>query len=127
MATNFYMKAVQLYRGDLCTGTDGNAVVERERLRAHFLTVLARLADYHFSVSNYPRCLHYAEQLLQYDACREDAHRMVMRCYVRQGERAQALRQYLLCQNILRAEFDAAPESHTTLLYDQVRLHPDTV
>jgi DNA-binding SARP family transcriptional activator len=126
-ATPFYVQAVQLYRGDLCTGMDVDAAVERERLRAHFLSLLARLADHNFSTHDYPLCLHYAERLLRHDACREDAHRLVMRCYVRQGERAQALRQYRLCVNILRAEFDAVPESRTTLLYDQVRLDPDAV
>jgi DNA-binding SARP family transcriptional activator len=126
-ATSFYTRAVQLYRGDLCTDTDVRAVVERERLRAHFLSVLARLADYTFSVSDYPLCLRYAERILHHDACREDAHRLVMRCYVRQGARAQALRQYRLCENILRAEYDIAPELRTTLLYDQVRLDPDSI
>jgi DNA-binding SARP family transcriptional activator len=123
----FYMHAAQLYQGDLCCGTEINAVIERERLRAHFLTVLARLADHFFSLDDYNACLRYANRLLENDACREDAHRLLMCCYMRQGERAQALRQYRLCENILRAEFDAAPERRTTLLYDQVRLNPDTI
>ena len=127
LAAAFFIEAVHLYRGDLYACTDTNATLERERLRSRFLTVLAHLGDYFFSIQDYGRCLHYAERLLQYDACREDAHRLVMRCYVRRGERAQALRQYRLCQNILRAEYDAAPEPRTTALYDQVRLDPDSV
>jgi DNA-binding SARP family transcriptional activator len=126
-AVPFYMQAAQLYQGDLCGGTELNAVIERERLRAHFLTLSARLADHFFSLDDYAVCLHYANRLLENDACREDAHRLLMRCYVRQGERAQALRQYRLCESILRAEFDAAPERRTTLLFDQVRLNPDTI
>ncbi len=126
-AVTFYAQAVDFYRGDLCAGTDINSVMARERLRAHFLTVLARLADYYFSVDEYGHCLHYADRLLQNDACREDAHRLLMRCYMRQGERAQALRQYRLCESILRAKFDAVPEGRTTLLFDQVRLNPDTI
>jgi DNA-binding SARP family transcriptional activator len=62
--------------------------------------------------------------MLASDPCREDAHRLVMRCYVRLGERAQALRQYQLCKQILRAEYDVAPEDATTALYDRVRLEP---
>jgi DNA-binding SARP family transcriptional activator len=122
-----YTRAEQLYRGDLCADTDINTVMVRERLRAHFLAVLARLADYYFSVNEYGRCLYYATRLLENDPCREDAHRLAMRCYVRQGQRAQALRQYQLCLNILETEFEATPEAHTTLLYDQVRLQPHTV
>jgi DNA-binding SARP family transcriptional activator len=126
-AADFYAQAVQLYRGDLCMDTEVNTVMERERLRAHFLTTLARLGDYYFSVQDYSCCLHYTERLLEVDPCREDAHRLVMRCYVRQGERAQALRQYHLCRYALRAEFDTMPEPRTALLYDQVRLDPESV
>jgi DNA-binding SARP family transcriptional activator len=126
-AIAFYARAAQLYKGDLCGGTDLNAVIERERLRAHFLTVLARLADYYFSLQDYSLCLCYAGQLLEKDACREDAHRLLMRCYVRRGERAQALRQYHLCAGILRAEFHAVLEQDTTHLYDQIRLNPESV
>ena len=68
-----------------------------------------------------------AGRLLDGDPCREDAHRLVMRCHVRRGERAQALRHYLLCQQILRAEFDAAPEPATDALFEQARLDPSTI
>jgi DNA-binding SARP family transcriptional activator len=126
VAVPFYIQATQLYRGDLCAGTDINSVIERERLRVHFLRLLARLADYFYSVDDYPACLHSANRLLENDACREDAHRLLMRCFVRQGERAQALRQYRLCRHILHAEFEAVPEPDTTLLYNRIRLKPES-
>lgn len=50
-----------------------------------------------------------------------------MRCYVRQGERAEALRQYRLCESVLRVEFDALPEPATTALFAQIRLDPGSV
>ena len=40
-AVSFYAQAIQLYRGDLCAGTDINSVMARERLRAHFLRILS--------------------------------------------------------------------------------------
>jgi DNA-binding SARP family transcriptional activator len=127
VAIPFYDRATQLYRGDLCACTDINSVIVRERLRTHFLTALAHLADYYFATGEYGRCLQYANQLLKSDPCREDAHRLVIRCYVRRGERAQALHQYRLCVDILQTEFDAVPERQTILLYNQVRLTPDAV
>jgi len=45
-----------------------------------------------------------------------------MQCYVRQGERAEALHQYRVCVETLHAEFDAAPETATTMLFEQIRL-----
>jgi hypothetical protein len=65
--------------------------------------------------------------LLTHDPCREDGHRTAMRCHVRLGERAQALRQYMLCEAVLRTEFNAKPEPATTVLFDQVRLDPGSV
>ncbi len=128
VAAALYRQAVDIYRGDLCcAGTDLHAVVERERLRALSLTVRARLADYHYEQGDYTACLDQAHGLLAADPCREEAHRLAMRCYMRRGERAQALREYRLCEQILRAEFDAAPEAATTALFDQVRLDPNGI
>ncbi len=126
-AVESYDRAIQLYRGDLCLDNDMQVLMTRESLRSHYLTLLARLADYHFDSGDYLTCLDYAQRLLLVDSCREDAHRMVMRCCVRQGERAQALRQYQVCELILHTEFDATPEPATTALYNQIRLTPDSV
>jgi DNA-binding SARP family transcriptional activator len=117
-------RAIQLYRGDLTVGSDPHAIIERERLRALYLSLLGQRALCLLERSAYVAALEHAQLMLASDPCREDAHRLVMRCYVRLGERAQALRQYQLCKQILRAEFDVAPEEATTALYDQVRLDP---
>ena len=122
-----YNQSLRLYRGDLCVATDVHAVVERERLRARYLTLLAQLADYQYSAGDYTACTDYAWRLLACDPSREDAHRVVMRCYVRRGERAAALHHYHICVNILRAEFGAAPEPATTALFEQIRLQPSSI
>jgi DNA-binding SARP family transcriptional activator len=122
-----YVRAIRLYRGDLRPGTDVNSAIERERLRASFLTILAHMADYSFASEDYLLAAHYAQRILEYDACREDAHRLVMRCFVRQGQRTQALRQFRLCESVLRAEFDVGPEPQTCQLHEQIRLDPATV
>jgi DNA-binding SARP family transcriptional activator len=122
-------RAVRLYRGDLKSHVDAGAytILERDRLRATCLSMLMLLADDAFVQDDFARCLGYALKLLEYDACREDAHRLVMRCYVRRGERAQALRHYQTVQRILSLEFEAEPEPATTELYHQVRLDPGAV
>jgi DNA-binding SARP family transcriptional activator len=126
-AIESYELAVALYGGDLAVGSDISDLLERERLRATCLTTLARLADAHFEVANYELALDRAVRLLAVDPCREDAHRMVMRAYVRLGARAQALRQYNLCQLILRDEFDAVPEPATERLFNLIRTDPGQV
>lgn len=126
-AVAFFRSAIELYHGDLSVSEDINALIERERLRALYLTLLARLAADCYGKDDFSTCLNYAMRLLSADPAREDAHRLVMRCCVRQGERAQAFRQYHLCETILCAEFDAAPEPATTALYDQIRREPGIV
>lgn len=127
LAATSYRQSVQLYRGDLAVETDVGSILERERLRSRFLSLLGYLADERYGAGDYGACLGHAWRLLGHDPCREDAHRVVMRCHVQRGERAAALRQYQVCVHILRAEFDAAPEPTTTALFDQIRLRPSHV
>ncbi len=119
-----YERAVLLYRGDLTSDPEISGLLERERLRAICLNTLARLADAHFELADYEQALAYAVRLLGIDPCREDAHRMTMRAYVRLGARAQALRQYNICRLILADEFDATPEPATEQLFQLVRTQP---
>jgi DNA-binding SARP family transcriptional activator len=126
-AADAFTRAIEQYRGDLSAGSTTQFVVEREQLRSTCLTMLARVADYHYVRQQYDRALAMAIRLLSMDPCREDAHRMAMRCHVQRGERAQALRQYRVCERMLRAEFDAPPEEATRALFEQVRLNPSSL
>jgi DNA-binding SARP family transcriptional activator len=126
-AVGLYQRAVDVYQGDLCDGGDLRGLIERERLRSRYLSLLARIADFHFQRGAYPAALAAAQRLLLHDPCREDAHRLVMRCHARLGERAQALQQYRLCRTILEREFTALPEPATEALYTSLRLEPERV
>jgi DNA-binding SARP family transcriptional activator len=126
-ADTVFHRGVALYRGDLCIASTIFAVIQREHLRARYLTLLAHLAESCFAAADYAGCRAYAARLLAVDPCREDAYRLIMRSCVRQGERAQALSYYSLCRRLLRQEFDAAPDAATTALYDQIRLSPESV
>lgn len=127
LATQRQNEAIALYRGDLQTGSDIYAAVERERLRANYQNLLAQLMHQHFQLGQYALSLEHALRLVAQEPCREDAHRAAMRCYTRLGERALALRQYRLCERMLRAEFDAPPERTTVDLFDLIRLNPTAV
>ena len=126
-AAQWYATATDLYTGDLLFDSEVQHVIERERLRSRYLFARARLADHEFAAGNVETALEHALAILVCDPCREDAHRMAMRSYVRLGERAQAMRQYRLCSSILAREFDAPPEPATTELYELIRLDPGQV
>ena len=123
-ALRSYRDAVGLYAGDLVVGSEVQHVLERERLRARYLRVRATLANHHLAKGEMDVALGHALDILAHDPYREDAHRMAMRCYVRLGLRAQALRQYRICRDVLMTEFEAPPERATEELYELVRLEP---
>ncbi len=118
-------RAVELYRGDLCAGPSIYAIIERERLRVNYLSVLAWLATNAYQRGDDVAALDHAHRLLAAEPCREDAHRLVMRIHVRRGERAQALRQYRVCAEVLLTEFDVTPEPLTHQLFEQIRAGAD--
>jgi DNA-binding SARP family transcriptional activator len=128
-AATAYQHAIHLYHGDLdlCIGTDMHALLERERVRVRYLGALSWLAEHAYAKQDYTTSLDYAQRLLDNEPCREDAHRLVMRSYLRRGERAQALRQYRLCEAILRTEFATIPEPATMILFEQVCRDPASI
>ena len=92
-----------------------------------YLSLLASLAACAHAGGDDAACLAYAQRVLAHDPCREDAHRLVMRCHVWRGERAQALHQYRVCVDLLRAAFGTTPEPATVALFEQVRRDPGSV
>jgi len=126
-ASRLYAQAANLYCGDLAGGEGPVLSLERDRLRAMHLALLMRLADLSFARRELSACLAYATELLTFDPCREDAHRLIMRCHVRRGERSQALRHYRTVTRILQSEFDVAPEPATDALFEQIRMQPAAI
>ncbi len=101
--------------------------IERERLRARHVNLLARLTDFYYAKGGYAACLDCAARLLKSDPSYEAPHRAVMRCNIKRGSRSHALRQNQVCRDILRAEFETEPERATRDLFDQIRRDPDCV
>ncbi|HEU5099969.1 MAG TPA: bacterial transcriptional activator domain-containing protein, partial [Roseiflexaceae bacterium] len=56
-----------------------------------------------------------------HDSFLEQAHRELMRCYARQGERGKALRHYQGLVELLDAELGAQPAPETTALCTRLR------
>ena len=127
VAIRCYDQAVKLYRDDLQFTPDVQTVMQRERLRGRYVTLLIQIAEYYYRQGAYNTALRYLWQMLMRDPSREDAHRLLMRCYVRRGERAEALRHYRVCVEAVRTEFDAPPEPATVALFDQIRFTPDQI
>jgi len=113
--------ALELYTGDLLEGFyDDWVLSERERIRSLYLKSRAHLLGYHRYKGSYDRALACGHYILNMDPLREEIHREMMRLYEECGRRAQALRQYESCCNILKAELGVSPMEETQALRDKI-------
>ena len=114
-----YEEAVELYRGDYLLEDlyEDWTMVERERLANAYVDMLDRLAVYYLESGQLRESVRACYQVLEKDRCHEDSHRLLMRCYVRLGQRGRAMRQYRLCKRILGQEYGTAPSPETRSLY----------
>jgi DNA-binding SARP family transcriptional activator len=60
------------------------------------------------------------QTILAQNPYQEVAHRGLMRCYYRLGDRSAAIRQYQVCAKTLREELGVSPMSETEELYRQI-------
>ncbi len=121
-------QAVNLYQGEFLAGVyiDSDdfeewARFERERLRMRVLDVLDKLVTLHSERGEYVAGIERANQILQIDKLKEEAHRQIMLLLARSGQRAAALAQYETCCRALEQELDIEPTADTVRLYEQIR------
>jgi LuxR family maltose regulon positive regulatory protein len=114
-------EALALYRGDYLSGVYADwCVAERDRLRERCLAALEELAKLKADQGELQRAVELYQSLLAQDQYYEVAHRELMRCYYRQGDRASAIRQYQACARILREEMGLSPMPETEKLYQLI-------
>ncbi len=125
----FLLEAVSHYQGDFlegfyvpnAPGFENWVSIERERLREMTLAGLHTLAEQYLTQQNYKAGLAIAHKLLKLDPWRETAHQQQMFFLACTGQRSAALAQYGICRQMLLDEFNAAPMTATTALYEQIR------
>jgi LuxR family maltose regulon positive regulatory protein len=111
-------EALNLYRGDYLAGVYGDwPTLERERLRERFLAALEELAGLYVDQGNLTQAAELYRRVLAEAPYQESAHRGLMACYSRLGDRAGAIRQYHRCVELLREELGLSPMSETEELY----------
>ncbi|MFE5715736.1 ATP-binding protein [Streptomyces sp. NPDC056501] len=89
----------------------------RERLSALRERALLALAAAHLTAGAPEEAVPAAEQVLAAAPAEEEAHRVLIEAYVRQGLRRRAVAQYHLCREALDAEFGVRPGPETERLH----------
>jgi predicted ATPase/DNA-binding SARP family transcriptional activator len=114
---------VGLYQGDFLEDFPAGdwLVARREELRRKYLQVLLSLGRLRLAAGRQAEAAEAYRQAIAHDGYLEAAHRGLMRCWARQGEPGQALRQYQGLLALLRDELGLAPSAETTALFDRLR------
>jgi DNA-binding SARP family transcriptional activator len=119
--------AAALYQGPLLEGASVDEppfetwlAAERSRLHEVALTVLRTILERRLASARPDDAIEIAARLLALDPLQEPAHRTLMRLYAGQGRRADALRQFRACADLLRRELGLEPEPETLALHREI-------
>jgi DNA-binding SARP family transcriptional activator len=93
---------------------------QREQMRNMYLNAVDRLSEYYVGQTEYTTAIALCRKVLAQDNCYEEAYRRLMQCYLAQGQRHLAVRQYQTCVEALREELDLAPAEETVTLYQRI-------
>jgi DNA-binding SARP family transcriptional activator len=89
-------------------------VVERERFRQARLHALEALCDRFADAGHMLEAIEAGLAAVTADPFRESGHRALIRVYMREGNRSEAIRQYRLYRKILRQELGIEPTARLT-------------
>lgn len=120
-------EAATLYRGEFLEGlVIGDETIEewlfaeRSRLLDAAVGALGKICAEEVKAGLADWAIHTAHRLLALDPTQEVVHRTLMRLYFSQGRREAALRQYQLCAESLKRNFDIQPDFETRKLFDRI-------
>jgi DNA-binding SARP family transcriptional activator len=121
-AMHEYHKTEALYQGEFLEEDryEDWPIPQRQRFQDDYLHTLDRLSHYYLDQPDYAACATACSKMLAADACCEEAHRRLMRCYSRQGQPYLAVRQYHMCVEALNTELDVVPTLITRTLYERI-------
>jgi predicted ATPase/DNA-binding SARP family transcriptional activator len=122
-ASALLQEAIDLYQGDFVEDLlEGDwFLLRREELRRKYLAALLDLGQLSFAQGHYARAAESYRRAIEKDEVLEEAHRELLRCYARLGERGQALRHYQTFEQMIRDELGSAPAAESVALYERLK------
>lgn len=122
-------RVAELYRGPLLAQFslpdsaefESWLVTRREDFHRAAMASFAWLANFYLQRRDYATARFFAGRQLALEPWAENAHRQAMRSLAPMGDRNAALRQYIVCRQVLQEELGVSPEPETVLLYERIR------
>ncbi|HZO73984.1 MAG TPA: BTAD domain-containing putative transcriptional regulator [Ktedonobacteraceae bacterium] len=120
-----FSSMVELYRGDFVQSFYNDwCAARRDALRTAYLEARQHLAHLAWHEEEFEECILHWQHMLAIDNLLEEAHYGLMRCYLRQGKRGLALRQYQRCRDALMEELAVQPGPAIQNLYERLTTVP---
>ena len=112
---------VNLYHGDYAQPFYNDwCTQQRDELRLAYLDARHQLAQIAWRTEQFDESTVHWQHMLAIDNCLEDAHYGLMLCYIRQGKKGLAQRQYRRCRDILQHELGDLPGVEIENLYQHL-------
>jgi len=117
-----YHRAFGFYRGDFMEDLENVEWIEstRENLQDTYVRLLDRIGLFFLEKGDYEVCIKISNKILDIAPFLEEAHRRLMLCYCRMGQRGKAIQQFQKCKELLRTELRLSPAQQTIQLYEQI-------
>lgn len=110
-----------LTAGDLLPGWyDEWVVTEREHFRQLRLHALEKLCEQLTDEGRFGQAVEAGLAAVSGEPLRESAHRVLIRAYLQEGNRGEAIRQYEACRQVLRRELGIDPSPITQALLSSI-------
>lgn len=120
--------ASALYAGPLLDGFtvpdpafEAWLTTERATLHAEACQTFETAATQAARDGDMKRAIELARQLFSLDTCREASCRLLMGLHASVGDRAEAIRQYRVCEGLLHDELGVTPAAETTALLEEIK------
>ncbi|MEM7125075.1 MAG: BTAD domain-containing putative transcriptional regulator [Chloroflexota bacterium] len=123
------LDAINLYRGTFLEEMDGIDSPEfeawiglqREMRHRQMADLLALVTQQMFASREFAQSVSFAQQLVDHEPWREEAHVQLMNALWHNGQGHEAMRQYHRCCRILENGLDVKPSPETEALYEAIR------
>ncbi len=116
-----WLQALELYAGEFWPECyEDWALLERERLRELYLTLLERVTLTYKRRGQYEEALRYARENVRHEPLREQAHREIIHLCLLLDRPLEALQQYETLRVLLREEFGIEPSSELQVLRQKI-------
>ena len=121
-AMQAYAVAVDLYHAPFLAEDRYEEWTDEPRRanQAMYLEALHRLARYHVERGEQPAAILLCQRALAEESCDEESHQMLMACYMEQGLRHLAVRQFQICASALKTELGLSPSEELESFYRRV-------